>query len=95
MGRFNFIGEMTLSKREDRPWTKSGTTKNGKSWINMNFGIKAADNNTAFVEGIGSEYDNIKIRTADRMEKTVDWSDRKNPDVLKEAAYFYKRTAFG
>jgi hypothetical protein len=93
MSRFNFIGEISINEiSSPNPWRRDLKTKNGKEGLGVNLSVIATQNNRAWVEGVGFVQDNIKIKNEDKTEITVDWSDRNNPEIVKDAAFFYKRT---
>lgn len=95
MSRFNFIGEVMIPKKESkRPFFREMTGgKTGRvKMAGLNFGIKASDNNMAFVESFDSVKDKVKTMDNDKNKIEVDWADRLDDEVVKTVANFKKYT---
>lgn len=93
MNRFSFTGTPIFPKADaKRPFIRCATIKNDakRHYYSMNMGIKAADNNIAYVEMFGCEQDIIKTLDKDGNKIEVPWSGRKDSSVVNDVASYRK-----
>lgn len=91
--RFNFVGDVVIShKNPKKPFFKDFVGgKNGKTKMaSINFGVKAADNNMAFVECFDSMQDEIKTMNSANEKISVAWKSRMDEDVVDTVANYKK-----
>lgn len=82
---FTFIGELVLNGLEtEHPFLKSGTTKTKAPYKTINAIVRAAQNNSAFVEMFGMERKSIKTRNSEGNNIEIAWSDRLDESVIKD-----------
>lgn len=90
---FTFIGTANLfkDKQNSRFYTSNANDATAE-YLNsrMSFGVRTSDTNMPFIELSGgykksSPFD-IKTMDKDKNKMEVKWSDRKNPNVLKDVA---------
>ena len=95
MGNFKFTGAMLFPKADaTRPFIKlfSGGKDKKTPMASLNLGIKATDNNLAFIEMFGSVQDNIITMNTDNEKIEIAWNDRFDKDIVKQVANYKKYT---
>lgn len=95
--RFKFVGELFVpkatSKRpmvQEREIKESKTSTKTRPALSVTFGVKADDNNMAFVEAFGSEQSVIKTMSVDNEKIEIDWADRFDESVVQTVAGYKK-----
>jgi hypothetical protein len=95
MGNFNFTGNMLFPKADSqRPFIKSFSGGKDKKtpMLSLNLGIKASDNNMAFIEMFGMEQEVIKTMSKDNEKLEISWNDRFDEGSVKVVANYKKYT---
>lgn len=89
--RVRFTGECVINGEETKnPYVRSGKTKSGNKYETFSCGLKAAKNNTAWLELFGMESDTIHTMDSDNNKIDVDWEDRFDDDVVSKVANYKK-----
>lgn len=89
--RFTFTGSPSITKN----FLTESTTQYGAKAVRINFGVKVGTN-MEFCGLYGSIRDTIHTYNADNQAMDVDWSDRKDPEVIAKVARYRKfRTNIG
>ena len=89
--RFRFTGECVINGEETKnPYVRTGKTKGGNNYETFSCGLKAAKNNTAWLELFGMESDEIHTMDSDNSKIDVDWEDRFDEDVVSKVANYKK-----
>lgn len=93
VSKFNFVGEPIIPKKEaKRPFIKEfkgGKNKN-TPMLSLNLGIKASDNNMAFVESFGMVRDTIMTMNSDNEKIEINWKDRSDLEIINSVANYKK-----
>ena len=95
MANFKFTGEMIFPKvNAKRPFVRkfSGGADKKTPMAALNLGIKASDNNMAFVEMFGMEQKIIKTMNTDNEKIEFPWEDRFDEEIIKTVANYKKIT---
>lgn len=95
MANFKFTGGMIFPKTDaKKPFIRlfTGGTDKKTPMASLNLGIKASDNNMAFVEMFGSVQKVVKTSNADNEKIEIDWENRFDADVIKTVANYRKHT---
>lgn len=95
MANFKFIGEMIFPKVDaKKPFVKtfSGGADKKTPMATLNLGIKASDNNMAFVEMFGMVQKVIKTMNTDNEKIEFPWDDRFDEEIIKTVANYKKIT---
>jgi hypothetical protein len=88
---FNFVGTLNLFKDKGKFYSSNADDATAE-YLNsrVNFAIKTSDTNMIFVELSGGykrlSPQDIKTMDKDKNKMEVKWSDRKNPEILKDVA---------
>lgn len=93
MGNFRFVGDILYPKdNSPKPFVKTflGGNNNNTSMAILNLGLKASENNLAFVELFGSVQSVIKTLNNNNEKIEVDWNDRFNESIVKDIPFFKK-----
>ena len=89
--RFRFTGDCIINDEASKnPYVRSGKTKNGNNYETFSCAIKAAKNNTAFLELFGMESDTIHTMDADNAKIDISWEDRFDDEVVEKVANYKK-----
>ena len=89
--RFRFTGDCVINDEASKnPFVRSGKTKNGSNYETFSCAIKAAKNNTAFLELFGMESDIIHTMDTDNSKIDISWEDRFDNDVVEKVANYKK-----
>lgn len=89
--RFKFVGDLGIPKKQERFYVERDGKTSDTGSVSINFYVEDKKNNSkGWVELFG--YKNPSIRTLDTDNKQIEisWSDRLDPDVIKEVAGFKK-----
>lgn len=87
---FKFVGNV-LIPRDKQKFIKRGVGgAKKKPMLRISFGIKENDQNAAFVEMFGMEYDEINTRDSENEPLTILWENRKKQEVLDSVAFYKK-----
>jgi hypothetical protein len=95
MGNFRFTGDMLFPKVDAaRPFIKlfSGGEDKKTPMASLNLGIKAGDNNLAFIEMFGSVQKKIYSMNSDNEKIEIEWKDRLDKESVKAVANYKKYT---
>jgi hypothetical protein len=95
MANFKFTGEMIFPKVDaKKPFVKtfSGGADKKTPMASLNLGIKASDNNMAFVEMFGSVQKVVKTMNTDNEKIEFPWDDRFDEEIIKTIANYKKIT---
>lgn len=84
MARFNFIGEFTKSKDEEKFIARSSEKNSNRSKIN--FGVKTSGTNIGYVTLFGMTHDVINTRNVNNEQIEIDWENRFDPDEISKVS---------
>lgn len=74
-----YRGIIVGANPQNSNYYKEGTTKNGKPWRTLRFGIKTSPKQTIYVELFGQEYDKVYPYSKNEKKSMImDWKDRFN-----------------
>ena len=89
--RFNATGELKFNSLESKlPWKREGKTKNGDKYMSLNIAVASTKANRLMGECFGCQQDEIKTMNTDNEKISIAWSDRNDPEVIKQVANYKK-----
>jgi hypothetical protein len=95
MGMFKFTGDILFPKTDAaKPFIKlfSGGEDKKTPMASLNLGIKAGDNNLAFIEMFGMVQKKIFSMNSENEKIEINWDDRFDKDSIKTVANYKKFT---